>query len=251
MRKDEILWGILVLYLLLAFLSPLLPSLDKNGKTTVEIKTKLLSKQSFDDYKIDLSESKNGIEKIFIKKFNRFIVLVCKNAKNKFDGNESTTEEISEYDYARFDFVNFWKENEFEINYQLQKKANNIIKNAEKYPKKPIQTPTVKAEKEETVDMSNTLSSDNTENNDKAKQYRQRDKDYLNVCYETEKEYKEHPERFIDVSLYAVGDSSYRYYETKKGIEYNFASDGYGAHSLLEEDVFMLLNEQRFVKRKN
>lgn len=98
--------------------------------------------------------------------------------------------------------------------------------------------------------MSHSLSSGYEGNYDEDEQCRQRDEDYLNGCYKIEKEYKEHPEHFTDVSLYAVGDSSYRYFKTKKGIEYNFASDSYGVHSLLEEDVFMLLNEKRFVKRK-
>lgn len=255
MRKNRILWGILVVCLLLAFLSPLLPSFDKKGETTVEVKTELFSKQSFSSYKIDISVGKTETEKTLIVKYNNWIEFSEAIYQKRKDEKAVTDKENWDFQRVTDDFINFLNNNDFNVSNSLKEKVSKNIRKLDaifdEFDSEAIQVPTIKAEKEETIDISNSLSSDNIENNDKAKQYRQRDKDYLNVCYETEKEYKEHPERFIDVSLYAVGDSSYRYYETKKGIEYNFASDGYGAHSLLEEDVFMLLNEQRFVKRKN
>lgn len=209
----------MVVCLLLAFLSPLLPSFDKKGKATVEVKIELFSKQSFGSYKIDASEGKTETEKTLIVKYNNWIEFSEAIYQKRKDGKAVTDEENCDFQRVTDDF---------NVSNSLKEKVSKNIRKLDaifdEFDSEAIQVPTIKAEKEETIDISNSLSSDNIENNDKAKQYRQRDKDYLNVCYETEKEYKEYSERFIDVSLYAVGDSSYRYYETKKGIEYNFAS---------------------------
>lgn len=254
MRKDRILWGVLVFCLLLAFLSPLLPSFDKKGKTTVEVKTELFSKQSFGSYKIKVSEGKTETEKTLIVKYNNWIEFSEAIFQKRKDGKAITKNEDRDFNIVTNDLIYFLSINDFNVSNSLKEDISMNMKKLgskfDEFNNEPIPTSTGKTEQEETIDISSSLFSGNVENNDEDEQCRQRDEDYLKVCRKIEKEYKKHPERFIDVSLFAAGDSSYRYYETKKGIEYNFASNSYGVHSLLEESVFMLLNEQRFVKQK-
>ena len=77
--------------------------------------------------------------------------------------------------------------------------------------------------------------------------FEEQDKTYIVRCNKIEKEYAKHPERFVDVSL---RDGDFPYYVSRDGFAYDFASESYLVSLLEEEDVYMLFNEQRFVKRK-
>ena len=77
--------------------------------------------------------------------------------------------------------------------------------------------------------------------------FEKQDEAYIQFCNKIEKKYQKHPERFEDVSLY---NSDYPYYISNDGFEYNFASEAYNICLLEKEGVFMLFNEQKFVKRK-
>lgn len=73
------------------------------------------------------------------------------------------------------------------------------------------------------------------------------DEAYIQLCNKMEKKYQKHPERFNDVSLY---DGDFPYYISDDGFGYNFASEAYNISLLEKEGVYMLFNEQKFVKRK-
>ncbi len=75
----------------------------------------------------------------------------------------------------------------------------------------------------------------------------EQDKDYLLRCNKMEKKYQKQPNRFVDVSM---KDGDFTYYVSSDGFEYNFASEAYNICLLGKEGVFMLFNEQKFVKRK-
>lgn len=77
--------------------------------------------------------------------------------------------------------------------------------------------------------------------------FEKQDEVYIQLCNKMEKKYQKHPERFNDVSLY-VGD--FPYYISDDGFGYNFASEAYNISLLEKEGVYMLFNEQKFVKRK-
>lgn len=77
--------------------------------------------------------------------------------------------------------------------------------------------------------------------------FEKQDEVYIQLCNKMEKKYQKHPERFNDVSLY---DGDFAYYISDDGFGYNFASEAYNISLLEKEGVYMLLNEQKFVKRK-
>ena len=77
--------------------------------------------------------------------------------------------------------------------------------------------------------------------------FEEQDQKYLLRCNKIEREYQKHPERFADVSSY---ENDFSYYISSDGMEYNFASEAYGICLLESEGVYMLFNEQKFVKRK-
>lgn len=77
--------------------------------------------------------------------------------------------------------------------------------------------------------------------------FTEQDKDYLLRCNKMEKKYQKHPNRFVDVSM---KDGDFTYYVSVDGFEYDFASEAYNICLLEKEGVYMLFNEQKFVKRK-
>lgn len=77
--------------------------------------------------------------------------------------------------------------------------------------------------------------------------FEKQDEAYIQLCNKMEKKYQKHPERFNDVSLY---DGDFPYYISDDGFGYNFASEAYNISLLEKEGVYMLFNEQKFVKRK-
>ena len=77
--------------------------------------------------------------------------------------------------------------------------------------------------------------------------FEKQDEAYIQLCNKMEKKYQKHPERFNDVSLY---DGDFPYYISNDGFGYNFASEAYNISLLEKEGVYMLFNEQKFVKRK-
>lgn len=77
--------------------------------------------------------------------------------------------------------------------------------------------------------------------------FEKQDEVYIQLCNKMEKKYQKHPERFNDVSLY---DGDFAYYISDDGFGYNFASEAYNISLLEKEGVYMLFNEQKFVKRK-
>lgn len=77
--------------------------------------------------------------------------------------------------------------------------------------------------------------------------FEEQDPKYLLRCNKIEREYQKHPERFADVSSY---ENDLSYYISSDGMEYNFASEAYGICLLESEGVYMMFNEQKFVKRK-
>lgn len=245
MKKENIFWGMLFICLLLILISPILPSFDNKGKTALEVKTKLFSSQPLSRYKINVSEGETETEKTLIVKYNNWLETSEAIYLKRKKGESIANEEIWNLQEVTDNFTVFAEKNEFNIRNSLKKE---IMENIDKwgnifdeFDHEPALTSIVKdQEEEQAVSVFD----------DEEIQCIQKDKDYFKSCSEVEKEYKEHPEYYVDVSLYAVGDSSYRYYITKKGEEYNFASESYGVHGLLREDVYMLLNEQRFVKRK-
>lgn len=119
MRKDRILWGAMALCLLLAFLSPLLPS----GKTTVEVKTGLLSKQSFGSYKLDASEGKTETEKTLIVKYNNWIEFSEAIYQKRKDGKAVTNEENWDFQRVTGDFIHFLNNNDFNVSNSLKKES--------------------------------------------------------------------------------------------------------------------------------
>lgn len=77
--------------------------------------------------------------------------------------------------------------------------------------------------------------------------FEKQDEAYIQLCNKMEKKYQKHPERFNDVSLY---DGDFPYYISDDGFGYNFASEAYNISLLEKEGVYMLFNEQKFVKCK-
>ena len=77
--------------------------------------------------------------------------------------------------------------------------------------------------------------------------FEKQDEAYIQLCNKMEKKYQKHPERFNDVSLY---DGDFPYYISDDGFGYNFASEACNISLLEKEGVYMLFNEQKFVKRK-
>lgn len=76
MKKENILWGIIAIGLLIAIISPFLPSFNKNGNLLSKVQTTLPSKSPFDNYKIDISTGKTETEKTMIVKFNNVVVKI-------------------------------------------------------------------------------------------------------------------------------------------------------------------------------
>ena len=77
--------------------------------------------------------------------------------------------------------------------------------------------------------------------------FEEQDSQYMLRCNKIENEFRKRPERFIDVSSY---DGDFPYYISNDGFEYDFASEAYNICFLEKEGVYMLFNEQKFVKRK-
>lgn len=84
MKKENILWGIIAIGLLIAIISPFLPSFNKNGNLLSKVQTTLPLKSPFDNYKIDISTGKTETEKTMIVKFNNVVDKITEGA-NKND----------------------------------------------------------------------------------------------------------------------------------------------------------------------
>lgn len=99
MKKENILWGIIAIGLLIAIISPFLPSFDKGGNLLSKVQTTLSSKSPFDKYKIDISTGKTETEKTMIVKFNNIVDKIIEGA-NKSDKEKSANDAIIYLQYV-------------------------------------------------------------------------------------------------------------------------------------------------------
>ena len=83
MKKENILWGIIAIGLLIAIISPFLPSFNKNGNLLSKVQTTLPSKSPFDNYKIDISTGKTETEKTMIVSTGRSLTMAASKTTKK------------------------------------------------------------------------------------------------------------------------------------------------------------------------
>lgn len=95
MKKENILWGLLTICLLLAFLSPLLPSLDKDGNIALKVKTILFNEHPLERYRISISECKTEKEKLLINTYNKWLDLVLDITKKNKESLKISSDDIS------------------------------------------------------------------------------------------------------------------------------------------------------------
>ena len=82
MKKENILWGIIAISLLIVIISPFLPSFNKSGNLLSKAQITLSSKSPFNRYKIDISTGKTETEKTIIIKFNNVVDKIIEGANN-------------------------------------------------------------------------------------------------------------------------------------------------------------------------
>lgn len=161
MKKENILWGIIAISLLIAIISPILPSFNKNGKVLSKTQTTLFSKSPFDSYKIDISTGKTETEKTMIVKFNNIIDKIIEGT-NKSDNEKNANDAIIYLQYAD-DFNSYLSANITNISNSLFKTIENNFKGVateiDKYLERTNPNNTEKIDNEIMVDLNDYFNS--------------------------------------------------------------------------------------------